>query len=94
MTPTWTSIWTSYLATGTAGNCAKSGCHSQMSTAPKAYTWLTQKGYITTAKAPLADPAQSCLSWLGGNMPPSGVTSNAGASSALAAWAAAGAPND
>ena len=94
VTPTWTSIWTGYFAKGTAGNCAKSGCHSQMGTATGGYSWLAGKGYITATKAPLADPAQSCLSWLGGNMPPSGATSNAAASSALVAWAAAGAPNN
>ena len=91
---TWTQIWTNYLAVGTAGNCAKSGCHSQMSTAAKSYTWLSTRGYISVTKAPLADPAKSCLSWLGGNMPPSGAGSNTAATTALTAWAAAGAPNN
>jgi hypothetical protein len=65
-----------------------------MSTASKGYTWLSGKGYITATKAPLADPAQSCLSWLGGSMPPGGPHTNAAASSDLATWAAAGAPNN
>jgi hypothetical protein len=65
-----------------------------MSTASKGYTWLTGKGYISASNAPLADPNQSCLSWLGGNMPPGGPGSNATASSQLKAWAAAGAPNN
>jgi hypothetical protein len=65
-----------------------------MSTASKGYTWLTGKGYIRASKAPLADPAQSCLSWLGGSMPPSGPSSNSAATADLTAWAAAGAPNN
>jgi hypothetical protein len=91
---TWTSIYTSYLAAGTVGNCGKSSCHSQMVTKSGAYTWLKGRGYITATNAPLADPQQSVLSWLGGNMPPSGSTSNAAAVSDLTAWAGAGAPNN
>jgi hypothetical protein len=92
--PTWTKIWTSYLAAGTIGNCAASGCHAQTSTASGAYSWLSGKGQITATNAPIADTSQSCLSWLGGDMPPSGPGSSAAAASDLAAWAAAGAPND
>ena len=65
-----------------------------MGTAAGGYTWLKGKGYITASSAPLADPAQSCLSWLGGNMPPSGPSSNAAATAALTSWAAAGALNN
>jgi hypothetical protein len=65
-----------------------------MSSASKGYTWLTGKGYIRATNAPLADPNQSCLSWLGGNMPPTGPSSNSAASADLATWAAAGAPNN
>ena len=63
-------------------------------TAATSYTWLSGRGYIRTTKAPLADPAKSCLSWLGGNMPPSGTSSNSAATGDLTAWATAGAPNN
>ena len=91
---TWTQIWTTYLAPGTPGNCAKSGCHSQTGTASGAYTWLKGRGYIRATNAPLADPTQSCLTWLGGNMPPGGAGSNTAATTALTTWAASGAPNN
>jgi hypothetical protein len=65
-----------------------------MSSASKAYTWLTGKGYIGGASSALADPNQSVLSWLGGNMPPSGPKTDDKAAADLAAWAAAGAPNN
>ncbi len=65
-----------------------------MSSASKAYTWLKGKGYISGTSSALADPNQSCLSWLGGNMPPNGPSSNSAATSALSAWAAAGALNN
>jgi hypothetical protein len=65
-----------------------------MTSASKGYTWLNGKGYISSSNAPLADPSQSCLSWLGGNMPPGGPSSDMTASSKLKSWAAAGAPNN
>ena len=65
-----------------------------MSSASKGYTWLKGKGYITNASSPLVDSSQSCLSWFGGNMPPSGPSSNAAATTAMKAWAAAGAANN
>lgn len=92
--PTWTKIYASSMAAGTVGDCAASGCHSQMSTAPKAYTWLKAKKQINGATSALADPKLSSLSWLGGNMPPSGPAANAASAADLAAWAAAGAPNN
>jgi hypothetical protein len=55
------------------------------------YTWLQGQGYIGGTASALADPNQSCLAWLGGNMPPSGTSSNAQAVSDIKAWAAAGA---
>ncbi|MFO0673799.1 MAG: hypothetical protein U0235_29970 [Polyangiaceae bacterium] len=85
---TWTSIYNSYLAGGTIGNCTP--CHSGMKTAAGAYAWLKRKGYINGASSGLADPQVSCLSWLGGNMPPNGPSSNATATADLAAWAKAG----
>lgn len=92
-TPTWSSIYTKYLAGGTPGNC-KTSCHSQMSSATKAYSWLQTRGYISGASSALIDPSQSCLSWYGGSMPPSGPTSLPAAKTDMAAWVAAGAPNN
>ncbi|HEY8072723.1 MAG TPA: hypothetical protein VIF62_01405 [Labilithrix sp.] len=76
------------MKSGTVGRC--SDCHSQTSSATKTYSWLNGRGQIPG----VADASQSCLSWLGGNMPPSGPSSNSKASSDLAAWAAAGAANN
>jgi len=90
--PTWSQIFSSYLkGSSTAGRCA--GCHSQASSASNLYSWLQGKGYISGTSSPLVDPNQSCLSWYGGNMPPSGP-SNANAVKDMNAWAAAGAQNN
>ncbi len=91
--PTWTQIWTSYLAAGTKGNC-KSSCHSQMGSPSAAYSWLKAKGYINGPSSALVDSSQSCLSWYGGNMPPSGPGSWSAATTDMAAWAKAGALNN
>jgi hypothetical protein len=85
---TWSQIFSSYLASGTPGKCTD--CHSEMSDASASYTWLNNKGQIPS----IANSSGSCLSWLGGDMPPSGPTSNAKATADLSAWAAAGAKND
>ncbi len=61
-----------------------------MSSASGAYSWLKQKGYVGGSSPELADPNSSCLSWLGGNMPPGGTTSLPQAVTDLNAWAAAG----
>jgi hypothetical protein len=90
--PTFGAIFDAYLKTGTVGNCTH--CHSAMSSASASYSWLTKKGYIGGAKPALTNPAQSCLSWYGGNMPPSGPSSHAKATSDMNAWAAAGAQNN
>jgi hypothetical protein len=90
--PTWSSIYSKYLASGTPGDCYP--CHSQMSTAPKAYSWLKQKGYINGTSSALVNPARSCLSWYGGNMPPQGPSSLPAAKSDMNAWVAAGAQNN
>jgi hypothetical protein len=63
-------------------------------TATAAYAWLTARGQISGTSSALGNPSTSCLSWLGGNMPPGGAPSNPTAVSALQAWIAAGAPND
>jgi hypothetical protein len=90
--PTWSSIFASYFASGTVGNC--SSCHGGTSTASGLYTWLKGKGQINGTTSALADPSQSVLSWLGGNMPPSGPSSDPAAESDIKAWVAAGALNN
>ena len=47
-----------------------------------------------TSGSAIADPSQSILSWMGGNMPKGGPSSNAAATTDIEAWAAAGAQND
>lgn len=90
--PTWSSIYSKYLAGGTPGDCYP--CHSQMSTASKSYSWLKQKGYINGTSSALVNASRSCLSWYGGNMPPQGPTSLSAAKTDMNAWAAAGAQNN
>ena len=89
--PTWTAIFNDYLAGSKEGRC--SGCHSQGSSASNLYSWLQGKGYISGTSSKLVSNSQSCLSWYGGNMPPSGP-SDATAVSDMNAWAAAGAANN
>jgi hypothetical protein len=86
--PTWSQIDADYLARGTVGNCPS--CHSQMSSATGAYSWLKSQNYINGTSSSLVSAFLSCLSWYGGNMPPGG-RSDAAAVTAMNAWAAAGA---
>jgi len=86
--PTWSQIDADYLARGTVGNCPS--CHSQMSSATGAYSWLKGQNYINGTSSSLVSTFLSCLSWYGGNMPPGG-RSDAAAVTAMNAWAAAGA---
>ncbi len=90
--PTWSAIYKAYLGSGTTGRC--NSCHSQCSSASKSYSWLQGRGYISGANSPLVDSNQSCLSWYGGNMPPSGPGSYSAAQKDMDAWAAAGAANN
>jgi hypothetical protein len=85
-------VWTNYLKGGTVGNC--SHCHGQTSSASAAYSWLKGKGQIGGSKPALTDPAQSCLTWYGGNMPTNGPSQVANAVNDMNAWAAAGAANN
>ncbi len=89
--PTWSQIFTDYLAGSAEGRCA--GCHSQGSSASSTYSWLQGRGYISGTSSPLVSSSQSCLSWYGGNMPPSGPN-DAKAVADMNAWAAAGALNN
>lgn len=88
--PTWTSIYNNYLKSS-VGRC--NSCHSQCGSASNTYSWLQGKGYISGTSSAIVDPNQSCLSWYGGNMPPSGG-SNSAAVKDMNAWAAAGAANN
>ena len=91
--PTWSQIFSAYLATSTTGNCGH--CHSACTTkASSCYTWLQGKGYINGASSSLVDANSSCLSWYGGNMPPSGPSSYAKAKADMDAWAKAGGANN
>jgi hypothetical protein len=64
-----------------------------MGDAASAYGWLAARGYIDGDRSALASTSNSCLRWLGGNMPPGGKPNDA-AARALVAWVAAGAPNN
>ncbi len=88
--PTWSQIYTNYLKSS-VGRC--NSCHSQCSSASNTYSWLQGKGYISGTSSALVDPNQSCLTWYGGNMPPSGGQ-NSAAVNDMNAWAAAGAANN
>ena len=91
--PTWSSIYKAYMAAGTEGNCG--GCHGEMGTASGSYSYLTNKRQLGGAAAPaLVSSSTSCLSWMGGNMPPLGPSSDATATAELQAWAGAGAQNN
>lgn len=90
-TPTWSSIFNDYLSGSAEGRCY--ACHSEGSSAKNLYSWLQGRGYISGASSALVDPSQSCLSWYGGNMPPSGPN-DAKAVTDMNAWATAGAANN
>ena len=92
--PTFTQIFNAYLKTGTTGNCGH--CHSSCgSSSSSCYTWLQGKKQVNGGPNPaLASLQSSCLSWYGGNMPPSGPSSYAQATTDINAWAAAGGKNN
>jgi hypothetical protein len=81
---TFAHIFSTYLATGTVGNCTK--CHAQMSTAAKSFKWLTDEGCL--------DQNTSCLSWYGGDMPPGTPPAAADAKAEMDTWVAAGSRNN
>ncbi|HVW28283.1 MAG TPA: hypothetical protein VHC69_23130 [Polyangiaceae bacterium] len=92
---TWLHIYTSWLAVDTIGNCSKTGanCHAQdMSNATAAYQWLEQQGYVGGGVTALVDPNFSCLSWFGGDMPPTAPdkTQSDKAAMEMMMWAMAG----
>jgi hypothetical protein len=90
--PTWTQLFTTYFESGTLGNCAHSGCHGNVMTSPSAaFAWLEGQAQVGSSPPPIADPNSSCLSWLGGDMPPDGLTTDPVAQLDLDRWAMAGA---
>jgi hypothetical protein len=91
--PTWTEIYTKYLAAGTPGNCG-SFCHSSMGDPSGAYNYLQGRGQISGTSSGLVSTYSSDLSWFGGNMPPGGPGSYPTAAADMQAWAAAGALNN
>ena len=90
--PTWTDLFTVYLASGTIGYCTD--CHPEMSDAPASFTWLEEQGYVGVPDPLLTNPGASCLSWYGGNMPPGAPVLSADAVRHMDAWAKAGGPNN
>jgi hypothetical protein len=62
-----------------------------MGSAKSAYSYLKGQGYISGSNSALVQDGVSCLSWLGGNMPPGGQSSYPQAVTDMNAWVAAGA---
>ncbi len=91
---TWTHIYYSYLVKGTVGDCSNgTGCHQkEMKDPSSAYQWLEDEGYIGTLPPPLTLQG-SCLSWYGGDMPPSKKQSPE-AKKEMDAWTQMGAKNN
>jgi hypothetical protein len=89
--PTWSAIFSKYLANGTVGGCPR--CHFQMFSASASYSYLQSQRYIGGTGSLLVKSG-SCLSWYGGTMPPGGPRTNAQATSDMNAWVAAGAMNN
>jgi hypothetical protein len=93
--PTWSTLYDRYFSQTSEASCGRSRkCHaSEMADAASAYTWLSQRGYISGQASAIASTRNSCLHWFGGNMPPGGKP-NPRAVEDLSAWVAAGAPNN
>jgi hypothetical protein len=89
--PTWTQIFTQYLAGttsgsgGTIGHCAS--CHGQASSASATYAFLQSYNQVGS----LGQTPGSIFTWMGGTMPVGGTTSDPQAALDVQAWAAAGA---
>jgi hypothetical protein len=62
-----------------------------MSSPSNSYNWLGPKG---CAPQQLNNTSTSCLTWYGGNMPPSGNSSDPAATADIDAWVAAGAQDN
>jgi hypothetical protein len=93
--PTWTQLFNAYLASGTVGNCAHSGCHPSAMGSPRAaFAFLTAEGQLTGPQPAITDSSSSCLSWLGGDMPPGGPARDPFVDRDLESWVKAGAKNN
>ncbi len=91
--PTWTKLWTEYLAAGTVGGCAKAGCHGtpgQCDTPSDCYQWLDSYSDICGGIN-----NNALFSWTpNGFMPAGGPTSEPNVVTDFAAWTAAGSQNN
>ena len=91
--PTWSGLWTDYLASGTVGDCARSGCHSggnECASASACYSWLNNDQYVSGGIN-----NNGLFTWTsGGFMPKNGPSSEPQAVSDFAAWTAAGSLNN
>ena len=105
--PTFTELYGRYFGAGTAGHCAKGGCHGDPGhqiwlcgqTKDSCYAGMVSQGLITLsnpAGSSIADPARSPIKWINPNgaMPADDPSPNAEAKAAIMSWAAAGAPNN
>jgi hypothetical protein len=93
--PTWTQLFNAYFAVGKVGNCALSGCHATYMTSPSAaFSWLQSEQQVGGSQPALANPNSSCLTWLGGDMPPGGPGAEPSAVTDLDLWLKAGAKNN
>lgn len=90
--PTWTQLFHAYMAAGTVGNCAHSGCHQNVMGSPSAaFSWLHAEQQLSGSEPAITDPSSSCLSWLGGDMPPGGPASDPVVERDFDLWVKAGA---
>jgi hypothetical protein len=87
--PSWSVLYARYMGPLTVGDCGS--CHAEATSAAKAYDWLASQQYMAGRTPYLVDARASCLSWLGGDMPPDGPSKYARATRDLIAWANAGA---
>lgn len=93
--PTWTQLFNAYMAAGKVGNCAHSGCHQNVMGNPSAaFSWLGAEHQLGGAMPAITDPDSSCLSWLGGDMPPGGPAFDPAVERDFDAWVKAGAKNN
>jgi hypothetical protein len=91
--PTWSTLYASYLGQGTIGHCAN--CHAWASSATGTYDHLRSAGAIDgTTSPPLVTRGKSILKWFGGTMPQDTNAESPQAVTDFLAWAAAGANRD
>jgi hypothetical protein len=93
--PTWTQLYDAYLKDGTPGNCAHAGCHQSDMTSPSAtFAWLMSQNQVGGTQPALLDPSSSCFTWLGGDMPPGGPSTDPSAQNDFDLWLKAGAKDN